>query len=312
MASWPGSLGKYFLYRVLRIGLAAEGRSTRLPAALNFIVPFNEIEINLDMTRGNIPPWLVELNLRRLVNQVILKCSRVRIVSYPRSGRTWLRLMLHDLSVDPRFTHAGAKRKLGRGPDTICSSIADYFGKRVLFLLRDPRDTVVSHFHHCVRQKYWDGDLPGFVRSPKTGFERLLVFNLGWLEANAHFKAFAALRYEDLKQDTEAELARVISFLACGLSGSEQISKAAAAQSFDHMKKREKSGELHLRFGNRFTASSEHDNQRIVRRGVIGGHMDELAPAEQEFCEELLTRYNYNLNIDRFIAEAAWPRNGQP
>ncbi len=264
------------------------------------------------MADGNILPWLVDLSVRRLINRMMLKRGDVRIVSYPRSGRTWLRMMLHDLSLDPDFTHAGAKQKLGRGPGSICSNVSDYFGKRVLFLLRDPRDTVVSHFHHCVRQKYWHGDMPGFVRDATTGFERLLVFNLGWLEANAHFKAFTAVRYEDLKQDTEIQLARVVRFLGCGPSSPEQVSKAVGEQAFDHMKHREQSGELHLRFGNRFTASSEQDNQRIVRRGVIGGHIDELAPAEQECCEELLARYNYSTNIDRFIAQAAQLQNLQP
>lgn len=213
-------------------------------------------------------------------------------------------MMLHELSVNPRWRHAGAK-KIRCGPDTICHDVPDYFGDRVLFLLRDPRDTVVSYFHIRVRKKAWSGDLPGFLRNPNTGFERLLVFNLGWLEAQDRFMDFAAVRYEDLRQNTEAELARILGFLRCEPPGSQALSKIIAEQSFDEMKRREISGELHARFGNHFTASSEHDNQRKVRRGVIGGYIDEMAAPEQEFCEELLARYDYNASIDRLIAKAA-------
>lgn len=239
-------------------------------------------------------PLRKDFSLRRLVNTAILISSGAVIVSYPRSGRTWLRVMLHELSINPVFSHGAARKMLYGDANTMRHDIPDYFGNRVLLLLRDPRDLIVSYFHHCVRQNVWDGDLSGFIRHPIFGFERLLAFTLGWLEAHGRFKDFATVRYEDLRQDTEIELKRVVAFLGCTISGPQALSKVVAEQSFEQMKYREKSGELHARYGKRFTPGSENDNERIVRRGVIGSHVDEMARAERDFCENMLARYDYH------------------
>jgi len=250
-----------------------------------------------------------ELSLRRLLGGAGPDRARPLIVSYPRSGRNWLRTMLHDFSVNPRWKHAGSE-KIQFDPDTLCQNIPDYFVNRVLFLLRDPRDTVVSFFHNLVRIKAWSGDLPAFLRNPNTGLERLLVFNLGWMEAQGRFRDFAAVSYEGLQQDTEAALARILQFLGSKPPHPQVLSRVIAEQSFDEMKRREISGELYARFGKHFTARSENDNQRKVRRGVIGGYVDEMTSADQDFCEELLVRYDYNKRIDRSMRQAEEKRAG--
>ena len=60
--------------------------------------------------------------------------------------------------------------------------------------------------------------------------------------------------------------------------------------------------------GNRFTAAGDGDNQRIVRRGQVSSHEDELAPAEQDFCRALLARYDYEARIASLLAETALVR----
>jgi len=257
------------------------------------------------MARGNRLPWLVDASAERLFNQARLALRGVRVLSYPRSGRTWLRLMLHDLGVDPRFTHAGAKKMRQSEPASINADIPAFRSKRILFLLRDPRDTVVSHYHHCIRQKSFAGTLPDFVRGAATGFERILAFNTGWLEAHDTFRGFGAVRYEDMRTSPDAHLAAIITFLGCGRGDGDSIARAVASHDFETMRRMEQSGELHGRFGNRFTASGDGDNQRIVRRGRISSHEDELAPAEQDFCRELLARYDYKRRIAALLARTA-------
>lgn len=260
------------------------------------------------MARGNRLPWLVDASAERLLNQARLTIARVRVLSYPRSGRTWLRLMLHDLCVDPRFTHAGAKKMRQSEPSVINADIPAYRNNRILFLLRDPRDTVVSHYHHCIRQKSFAGTLPDFVRGAATGFERILAFNTGWLEAHASFKGFGAVCYEDLRETPNTHLKAIVGFLGSGRSDDASIAATVAAHDFENMRRKEQSGELHGRFGNRFTASGDGDNQRIVRRGQVSSHEDELAPAEQDFCRALLARYDYEARIASLLAETALVR----
>ena len=78
------------------------------------------------MTHGNRSALLDGFSMKRLIHQGLLMAQGVRIVSYPRSGRTWLRLMLHDASADPQFTHVGSKNFLQFGPDEICQGMGKY------------------------------------------------------------------------------------------------------------------------------------------------------------------------------------------
>jgi len=244
--------------------------------------------------------WRTDFNLRRLMNMLILKSRGVVIVSYPRSGRTWLLAMLHALSIDPRFSHGGVKNTHLDSPDTVCQDIPDYLENRILLILRDPRDSIVSHHQHYLRKKKWEGDLPSFMRDPIWGFERLLAFNLGWLQAGNRFKDFTTVRYEDLRRNTEIELKRIVSFLGCKISGPQALSKVVAEHAFEQMKQRERSGELHARYGKLYSPfGSENDNEMVVRRGVIGSHVEEMTAADREFCEEMLKRYNYHVIVDQ-------------
>ena len=249
--------------------------------------------------------WRTDFNMRRLMNMIILKSRGVVIVSYPRSGRTWLFLMLHELSIGPRFSHGGQKRlHLGK-PEPVCNITPDYQKNRVLFMLRDPRDLIVSHYHARVRKGKWNGDLASFVRDPFYGIERILAFNLGWLRARDQFNDFATLRYEDLRRNTEAELVRIIGFLGCRIPKPKAVASAVAGLAFERMRQREQSGELYARYGPIFSAGSESDNGMAIRRGVIGSHVEEMAAADREFCEELLQRYDYFATVNRLIGGQA-------
>lgn len=256
------------------------------------------------MVHGNRSMLLDSFSLKRLVNQAILRTQKARIVSFPRSGRTWLRLMLHDLAVDARFTHAGSKNVLQRTAGEICDGLEKYEGRRIVFLHRDPRDVLVSYFHHCRRRGVWDGDLETFLRDPHNGFERILAFNLGWMEARHRFAGFLPVGYEDLRADPVAGLGRIVEFLRCRMVGPDDIRAAVARNSFERMQERERSGELHARFGDRFTPGGAAEESMIVRRGEIGGHESELSAEDIAYCDELLGRYDY-LRRMRELAEQA-------
>lgn len=256
------------------------------------------------MAHGNRSMLLDSLGVKRLVNQAILRARGARIVSYPRSGRTWLRLMLHDVSVDARFTHVGAKNVLQHTPGEICRGMERYYRRPIVFLHREPRDTLISYFHHCRRRGVWEGDLATFIRDPRNGFERILAFNLGWMEAQARFRDFTAVAYEDLRADPQAELGRIVRFLGCPLVGARDIETAIAENSFERMKERERSGELHARFGDRFTPGGGADESMIVRRGAIGGHASELSEEDAAYCDALLERYDYRARMAALAARA--------
>ena len=256
------------------------------------------------MAHGNRSMLLDSFSARRLINQAILRARGARIVSYPRSGRTWLRLMLHDVSVDARFTHVGAKNVLQHAPDEICRGMEKYERRPIVFLHREPRDTLISYFHHCRRRGVWEGDLATFIRDPRNGLERILAFNLGWMEAHARFADFMAVAYEELRADPQGELCRIVRFLRCSLVRERDIAAAVVDNSFERMKEREQSGELHERFGDRFTPGGGSDESMIVRRGAVGGHAHELTAEDAAYCDALLERYDYHARMSALSAQA--------
>jgi len=258
-------------------------------------------------SRGNRIIWLVDPSLERTLNQLRLAVRRARVVSFPRSGRTWLRMMLHELAIDPKFVHVKSRPRLASPPARMCEGIERYYSRQVLFLFRDPRDTAVSYYHHLLLKQ--GGEIPGgisaFLREPTTGFERILAFNLGWIESYPKFRNFKAIRYEDMRMAPAEHLAAIVRFFGCGRSDSAQIARAVTGHTFDTMKQKERSGELHSRFGDRFTKSDTDDSRRIVRRGAAAGNLDELSQADRAFCDDLMARYDYENRMNRAMAQAS-------
>lgn len=243
--------------------------------------------------RGKTPLLLTDPTPRRLINGVIMFARRVHVVSYPKSGRTWLRVMLHDLGADPRFTHADSRRRAQCGPSDICAGLSSFHGRRIVFLIRDPLDVVVSSYYQALRKGTWDGSLRDFIRVASRGFERILAFNLGWIEHRRHFRDFLLVSYEAMRKDSVRCLREILNFAGAFGASDSDIERVSARNEFNRMKRLERSGELRSRFGSRFTAGAAPDNLMVVRRGLIGGYREEMTEAELEYCGGIMSHYQY-------------------
>ncbi|MBI3672218.1 MAG: hypothetical protein HY245_02085 [Rhizobiales bacterium] len=222
---------------------------------------------------------------QNLAARIVFLWQRTRIVSYPNSGRTWLRVMLDELGVRPRFTHAQSRYILALPATAIAEGVENYRHRRVLML-----------------SKKWQGDFKTFLRHPNYGFERILAFNLAWLDARQRFhRGFHVESYEGMCADTPMALRRIVDFLNVPGVGDAAIAAAAARNRFDRMKAREQSGELFAQHGNRFSAGQVDDpDSRKARRGRIGGHVEDMDGEDIAYCDELLRRYRY----DEIVAAA--------
>lgn len=224
-------------------------------------------------------------------------------ISYPKSGRTWLRVMLSELGVACEYTHLGTgadKPSWGRHFGELEAPVAPE-GARVLFLHRDPRDTVVSFFHEMTKrnrlaagralQFLVQGRLPprsmaAFVRSPRFGIEKTVRFNL------ACAAALPGLRvgYEALRADPVEQLGRIVAHFGTPVAP-ERIRAVVEANSFEKMRAREASG-VYGTHMLRPRDPGDPDSFK-VRRGKIGGWRDEMDSQTQEFANGVLDRYGY-------------------
>jgi hypothetical protein len=182
------------------------------------------------------------------------------LVSFPKSGNTWTRFLLANLRFpDQPATWANINRLI---PDPTVTTKKDFDRMprpriikshecfdprypRVVYIVRDPRDVVVSqyHYHRKIRKIEDDSPMEKFVTRFLAG-ETCPHGSWGqnvstWLTTSEGNPRFLLLRYEDLVADTARELAKVVAFLDLS-AGPEQIAQAVERSSADRMRQLEK------------------------------------------------------------------------
>lgn len=246
------------------------------------------------------------------------------VVSFPKSGRTWLRVMLAVAEArargeDPEevvrewlesdaprlggrrvlFTHALSANAHER--TQAMSHFLGYIGDRPrLFLLRDPRDTVVSYFFQVTKRQRGsslEGGLGGFVRDPGYGIDRILEFLRSCDRSLAVDPGPALLlSYEALHRDPRSTLRCVLEFFLESVS-TEALDEALAFGRFESMQRLEREG---VWAGNgRLAAPDPGDPESLkTRRGLVGGYReylvgDDLAYVESRIAERMPPALGY-------------------
>jgi len=228
------------------------------------------------------------------------------LMSWGKSGRTWLRVMMsryyqqkfdipekYMLGFDnyhrinaavPRvfFTHSNYLRNYtGNWDDK-----AEFYGKRVIMLVRDPRDVAVSQFfqwkYRMKRRKKelnWypphnsDISLFDFVMNDAAGVPCIIRFFNIWAQELPKVEACMVLRYEDMRQAPAAALERLFDFMETPGTDAE-ISDAVEFAAYENMKKLEEKNAFRAS-GARLVPGKKGDpNTYKVRRAKVGGYRD--------------------------------------
>ncbi len=165
--------------------------------------------------------------------------------------------------------------------------------RRLLVLVRDPRDTLVSYWYH---KRLREGRpvperLDEFAESPVYGIERISQgTSLLWDLYDAHPGDRLLVSYERLVQDPADPLRSVLSFALDGRPIDEQcFQKALAASSFQAMRDWERRltrRDARIRYTDSFGPRQEGpltDGHFKVRRGTVGGFRTEMSPELQAY-----------------------------
>ena len=200
------------------------------------------------------------LGLHRPGRSLLILPDDIFLVSFPKSGNTWTRFLLANLRFpnqpatwaninrlipDPAVT---TKKDFDRMPRPRIIKSHECFDPRyprVIYIVRDPRDVVLSqyHYHRKLRKIEDDSPIENFVTRFLAG-ETCPHGSWGqniatWLYTSEGSPRFLLLRYEDLIADTAGELAKVVAFLKLS-AGPEQIAQAVERSSADRMRSLEK------------------------------------------------------------------------
>lgn len=257
---------------------------------------------------------------RGLVKYYAFHSSRLHVVSYPKSGRTWLRFLLgmslcEQFGVDPpaalevleihrlarldrripsiRFSHDDTPQN--KRPSELERDKRRYRSRDVVFLARDPRDIVVSsYFHHKHRAPHFGelsfhGTISEFLRDPVFGIATIVEFMNIWASNRGVPRRFLLVRYEDLLRDTEAELVKVLR-LAGVDPLPDAVSNAVAAGRFENMRRLEEQDALG---SDRLRPIDSADSRSFkVRRGVAGSYAEDLGEDDKAYVNDALRGLN--------------------
>ena len=235
--------------------------------------------------------------------------ARYVVVSFPKSGRTWLRATLtfyfearYDL-VDPPLLEFANLHYMDRRipkvffthdddpnarPEELSRDKSPYRKKHVLFLARDPRDVSVSMFFHRSKRSL-DLELPifDFVSGRAGGLRTTIEFMNIWAEVLDRQPHSHCVAYEAMHAQPGETLAEVLRFL--GEEPDMRAVQAAVERArFDNLKAMEKQGAFE---SNRLTAVDVEDSDSFkVRRGKVGGYADYFDAEQREEIDALVSQ----------------------
>jgi hypothetical protein len=242
------------------------------------------------------------------------------IVSFGKSGRTWLRVMIsrfyqvkyglaqrHLIAFDnlhhknraiPKifFTHDNYLKDYTKD----ATSKKAYYDKRVVLMVRNPADVAVSQYNqwkyrmragkkkiNAYPSDSADVGLFEFVIGKEAGLPKIIDWMNGWGKDLDRIKELMIVRYEDMRADPEGSLARIVDFI--GTPGTpEQIREAVNFASVENMRKLEEKRVFWLS-GRRMTAKDRSNpNSYKVRRAKVGGYLDDFTPEQVAQIEAMV------------------------
>ena len=235
------------------------------------------------------------------------------LVSFPKTGRTWLNYMLkqmvkqsnHPLKNNENFIfneHDNSEIIIENGTRNNPLDVFKFTSRnryrrgKVLFLVRDPRDVVVSHFHQVTKRAknpFVFNSISDFVKDDILGFKRIIQYYNLWFFQKDIPKDFLLIKYEDLLNQGVDTLSEINKFFNIDIT-KDKIEKIYSESSADKMRKKEKENKLEG-----FTDFGKDRDKLKVRNAKSGGFINELSEDDILFCNKqmklLNSYYNYKI-----------------
>jgi hypothetical protein len=213
------------------------------------------------------------------------------IVSYPKSGNTWIRFLIGNIlyrdepvdfsnvetKVPDIYAHSNAILMNAPRPRALKSH--EYFDpryKKVIYVVRDPRDVVLSYFHFAIKRGEVPEDYPisqfvwRFINGKLDRFGSWYENVASWLYTRGGEDSFLMIRYEDILDDARRELRKIAEFTGAE-TDNDCLDRAIRLSSKDNMRRLEKK-QSHLWVSTRQTKS----DKPFVREGKSGGWRSDL------------------------------------
>ena len=233
------------------------------------------------------------------------------VVSWPKTGRTWLRVLLGkalaEITGGPdskildtyamsrpahcdtvMFSHGGRFHLFDPASYDQLKFNKQRFGrKKVIFLTRDIRDTLVSSFfQESKRTEVFKGDINDFVRDPQLGARKIVSFYNLWYQNSHKIRDFESVTYESLHSNPTMELKKLLAFMGLENIEPSMLERAVEYADFGHMRQLETSGTFH---DSMMRPGRKNDGESLkVRRGKVGGFVDYIDAKTLDYITQVV------------------------
>ena len=260
-----------------------------------------------------------------------LRRADIVIVSFGKSGRTWLRVMMSHLfrvmyqlpehailGFDNFHNMNQSVPKIFFTHDNYIKDFTGdfhtkkpFYDKRVILLARDPRDVAVSQFFQWKFRvkptkvainnyppRGSDISLYDFVTGDNGGSMEAVSNYLNlWAREADKLDNFLLVRYEDLRKAPHDQLRRMLDFMQVDATES-QVNAAVDYSSYENMKKMESKQQFRLAGGRMMPRDKDNPDSYKVRRAKVGGYRDyfddeEVAAIDRYVVESLHGMFDY-------------------
>jgi len=251
-----------------------------------------------------------------------LERADVAVVSFGKSGRTWLRVMISRyyqlvygipervlLGFDnyhrrnakiPKifFTHDNYIKDYTGEFD----SKASFYSKKVVLLVRNPKDIAVSQYfqwqHRMRPAKKKLNQYPphgaevsayDFVMDPNCGLPDIIRYLNLWAREADRVEKLLIVRYEDMRSDPNKALRRIMEFIDEDVADSSAVDGAVEYSSVDNMRKLEERNVFWFAGGRMKPGKKGDPNTYKVRRAKVDGYRDYFNDEERAEIDRLVS-----------------------
>lgn len=239
------------------------------------------------------------------------------IVTYSRSGTTWMQMILYQLATDGKmdFEHISQVSPWFEEWSPLrlnfVSDLESFKSPRLIkthlpyqrlpkgnckyiYVVRNGKDVVVSYYHFYQSHLNYKGTFAEFYQLFMEGkvlygswFDHVANW---WSNRNNHQILF--LSYEDLKEDLKSELEKLINF--CGFQITpERFSEVMDRCSFEFMKQHE----TKFDFATQILVERGINKNSFIRKGKSGNWHEYLSETQQQEFSEKMSKYQDKLKI---------------
>ena len=185
--------------------------------------------------------------------KIKIKKNDVYLVSYPKSGNTWMRFLLinyvfnsrrdqliyNDLENFIPSIHKSTASHINnlKGFRIIKSHFVKLHYPKIVYIVRDGRDALVSYYYYTMQLRGFKGTFEDFynfdLNSGAETWDQHLNKALSY--KNKKPDKILIVKYEDLKNDTAEVLTKIIHFIGLELD-KDQLNYAINSSSFKNLK----------------------------------------------------------------------------